>query len=127
MSSTTPTGSWRMKRVKPGEGGSRSSASASGAIDIMCRARRSAVFTSPRACARGFPICRVLSLALRSPSPSNAAQKRSAGPAALGPGSTGQDVLDLAWQEELALRDDLSAVGVVDAEGARHGAILRPG
>src|SRR5712692_1430422 len=48
MSSTTPTGSWRMNRVKPGERGSRSSASASGAIDSMCPARVTAVLTSPR-------------------------------------------------------------------------------
>src|SRR5438309_2095724 len=47
MSSTTPTGSCRTRRVNPGTSGSGSSASACGAIDIMCRARAIAVFTAP--------------------------------------------------------------------------------
>ncbi len=77
MSSTTPTGSWRTKRVKPGTGGRGSSRSASAAMDIMARARCSVVFTSPRACESGLPICCVTSRAMRSPSFSNCWQNRS--------------------------------------------------
>src|SRR5437899_2712643 len=64
MSRTTPTGSWRTKRMKPGTGGNGSSRSASGASDIIVRARCRVVFTSPRAWARGLPICSVTSRAL---------------------------------------------------------------
>ncbi len=63
MSSTTPSGSWRMKRVKPSFGGSGSSARACSAIRHMVSARSIIPLISFRACWSGFPIWRVMSSA----------------------------------------------------------------
>jgi hypothetical protein len=77
MTSTVPSGSRRMKRVKPGMGlGAGTSESASAAMPIMNRARSSKPRTSAGLCAMGRPICRVISQAMRSRAETKASTAR---------------------------------------------------
>mmetsp|Transcript_60236 Transcript_60236/g.138198 ORF Transcript_60236/g.138198 Transcript_60236/m.138198 type:complete len:469 (+) Transcript_60236:1089-2495(+) len=77
MQSTTPTGTFSMRRRKFGFSGSASAASAAGASAIIASARSRTPRTSARAAASGLPICTLVSAAIRSASASSASRKRA--------------------------------------------------